>query len=195
MVPTCFNSSKRMSLFLSTLTLDEISNWKGSISSLWKLFNSNFKREKLIRFLLKGLINILPTGTNLKSWKLLEDSGCIKCNEEETIVHILEAQCTRNVLEFEIVKAIKKLHLPKSYILKNEIKLRDMISMKWNFKHALGVVDEEIVCELRTAEVDCKQINALGKFFLKIGYHLWEKRCALRMSLMNTVQDIPNSLP
>ena len=191
----CFYSNSRMSQFIRPLTELETDVWKQAICKMHNFFNSSFERENLIRFLLKGFINILPTGTNLKQWRILESSECLSCHEEENIEHILEARCARNDLTQEIDTVIDKMKLPKNYILTNGTKLKELILRKWNFKHALGVIDEEIIEEIKKANLIMEEIVALSKLFMKIGLYLWKTRCSFRMRSNCSLQDIPNSSP
>ena len=50
----------------------------------------NLEREKKLQeFNFKVLNNILPCGTNLKKWRIVDCNSCDVCNMEQTMIHLL----------------------------------------------------------------------------------------------------------
>ena len=186
--------SSRFKELQSHLEPIEYKEWITMMKSMHSFLNTNFDREKSIRFLMKIIGNILPTADMLKSWKLITDDLCIKCLVTESREHVLGAYCRKELLSEKITQGSRKW-LSNAGLLEEERKfVVKFLIRNWNCYSAMGIINIEILEYLNFKNCKPKQIINFGKRCLKIGIFIWKTRCFERMNLrFGDKLDIPNT--
>ena len=157
---------------LYELNTSQIFHFKKMMASFKSVFNSNFRREDLIKYTLKGITTILPTKTKLKEWKLDENEKCIVCGQIETTDHILGAVCCKEFLNNKITQKIDKFNTTEiSKNMKEWIKC--FLMERWETNSAFSVLDPELILKFNNEKLPERIFIYVSKLCLKIGFRIW----------------------
>ena len=186
-------NSKRLSNLLSNANEIQVEIWKKAMRISGSQVNTSIKQDNFLRYLLKATTLLLPTGENLKSWKLIDSDICTNCGQRETIEHILEGHCQEESLwkhlNSVILKWVKSSNVPASI---SRWMPQEMIT-RWSKQNALGIIHQDILNRLVEEKISKPKIINLVKNLFNVGYYLWTGRCQQTMSLGNfSPMDIPD---
>ena len=163
-----------------------------SLKYIKSTFNSSYKREKELKFLMKAIGKILPVNSLLKKWNLSAEQNCPYCGEIETVEHTLGAQCQEEFLLNCITIDVGKSFI--TGVLNSTTKkwIIERIFKNWTFRNAMGILNEEVIQELQELKCSHKCFVDLTKISISIGYKIWKKRCyTMSVSKADHNLDIP----
>lgn len=177
------NKSRRFDEIVSNLEQSELDHWFSVMKVTKSSLNSSFEREKMIKFIMKTVGNILPTADHLKEWKLTDENKCPNCQEIETREHVLKAVCHQDSLQQHINSVFGNLSASIFSNWSEQQMILVELKRTWNFHKAIGIIGKEMLELMKHMNYDSQRILQFGKKCLKIGYLLWKERCKERMSL------------
>ena len=131
----------------------------------------------------------------MKKWNITSNNTFPTCTNIETLEHVIEGHYREKLIVNLINEGIER------WILNMKVKsnfswIKNDVLIHWNRKNAIGILNRNLIGNLKEDNISIQDMSKLAKRFINIGFIMWSIRCKDYMSYSRQdPMDIPYISP